>query len=220
MINWQIIDTVMLDMDGTLLDLHYDNHFWMIHLPKRYADIHNISVVESERQLHQQILSIKGTLNWYCLDYWSDNLELDIAELKKETQHKIKQRPHVDTFLSALKQSGKDIYLVTNAHRKGIDIKLSVTPIKPYFDDIISSHDYQHPKEDQAFWQMLHSQVDFDCERTLFIDDNLCVLNAAATYGIKHILGIHQPDSQKERVLSDVPAIHHFDEIMMGLDTK
>ena len=23
------VDTILLDMDGTLLDLHYDNHFWM-----------------------------------------------------------------------------------------------------------------------------------------------------------------------------------------------
>ena len=26
MINWQQIDTVFLDMDGTLLDLHFDNY--------------------------------------------------------------------------------------------------------------------------------------------------------------------------------------------------
>ena len=26
---WRDIDTVLLDMDGTLLDLHYDNHFWL-----------------------------------------------------------------------------------------------------------------------------------------------------------------------------------------------
>ncbi|HBT55971.1 MAG TPA: haloacid dehalogenase, partial [Pseudomonas sp.] len=33
MLNWNAIDTVLLDMDGTLLDLHFDNHFWLEHMP-------------------------------------------------------------------------------------------------------------------------------------------------------------------------------------------
>ena len=217
MINWQIIDTVLLDMDGTLLDLHYDNHFWQTHLPERYADIHNISIEESERQLYEHILALEGTLNWYCLDYWSNSLRVDIAKLKRETKHKIKERPYVDSFLKALKNSDKSVYLVTNSHPAGIEIKLAATNIAPYFDKIISSHQFQYPKEEQAFWHALSSHIAFDPERTLFIDDNLTVLNAAADFGIKHILGIHQPDSQKQRLLTDVPAIHHFDEIMIGL---
>src|SRR5688572_6670841 len=35
MIDWNAVDTVLLDMDGTLLDLHFDNYFWLTHLPKR-----------------------------------------------------------------------------------------------------------------------------------------------------------------------------------------
>ena len=218
MINWQTIDTVLLDMDGTLLDLHYDNHFWKTHLPQRYADIHNISLAESESKLYQQIMSLEGSLNWYCLDYWSESLQVDIPALKRETQHKIQQRPHVEAFLKALKASDKALYLVTNSHPKGTEIKLGATQIKPYFDKIISSHQFQHPKEDQAFWHALQEHSPFNPQRTLFIDDNLRVLNAATTYGIQHILGIHQPDSQSPRRLEDVPAIHHFDEIMAGLE--
>jgi putative hydrolase of the HAD superfamily len=217
MINWQSIDTVLLDMDGTLLDLHYDNHFWHTHLPKRYADINNISVEESEKKLHQHILSIEGTLNWYCLDYWSESLGLNIPELKLETKEKIQQRPHVDDFLQSLKKNNKAIFLVTNSHPDGLKIKLQETNIETYFDEIISSHQFQAPKEEHAFWEALSQKINFDCERTLFIDDNIQVLNTAVDFGIKHILGIHQPDSQQQRFISDVPAIHHFDEIMIGL---
>jgi len=217
MINWEKIDTVLLDMDGTLLDLHYDNHFWMTHLPERYAEIQKISVAESESLLYKHILELEGTLNWYCLDYWSGSLGIDIPALKKETQHKIKQRPHVDDFLKALKDNDKKIYLVTNSHPFGIELKFNQTNIEAYFDGVISSHQFQLPKEDQGFWLALAKHISFDPERTLFIDDNVTVLNAAVEFGIKHILGIHQPDSQKQRILSDVPAIHHFDEIMMGL---
>ncbi|MCP4043692.1 MAG: haloacid dehalogenase, partial [Gammaproteobacteria bacterium] len=34
-INWNSIHTVLLDMDGTLLDLHFDNQFWLEHVPLR-----------------------------------------------------------------------------------------------------------------------------------------------------------------------------------------
>ncbi|MCE3253013.1 MAG: nucleotidase, partial [Cellvibrio sp.] len=36
----------------------------------------------------------------------------------------------------------------------------------------------------------------------------------AKTFGIKYLLGIHQPDSKIERRMEQYPAIHHFDEIM------
>lgn len=42
MIDWSAIDTVLLDMDGTLLDLHFDNHFWQHHLPLRFAERHGL----------------------------------------------------------------------------------------------------------------------------------------------------------------------------------
>ena len=220
MINWNNIDTVLLDMDGTLLDLHYDNHFWMSHLPKRYAELHQLSQEDAERQLHAHILELEGTLNWYCLDYWSDSLGIDIPALKQETSDKIKQRPHVDEFLSALKNARKAIYLVTNSHPAGMALKFAHTHIETYFDSIISSHQFKIPKEELEFWQRLSKTIDFNPETTLFIDDNVTVLNTAVDFGIKHILGIHQPDSQRPRLLSDVPAIHHFDEIMMGLHRK
>jgi len=217
MMNWKKIDTVLLDMDGTLLDLHYDNHFWMKHLPKRYAEIQKISIEESERLLYKHILDLEGTLNWYCLDYWSESLGIDIPLLKKETKYKIKHRPYVIDFLSALRKNNKKIYLVTNSHPAGIQLKFEATDIEPYFDEVISSHQFRLPKEQQGFWQALSEHIIFEPERTLFIDDNISVLNAAVEFGIKHILGIHQPDSQKQRILRDVPAIHHFDEIMIGL---
>lgn len=36
MFNWKTIDTVLLDMDGTLLDLHFDNHFWLSLVPQEF----------------------------------------------------------------------------------------------------------------------------------------------------------------------------------------
>ena len=218
MINWQKITTVMLDMDGTLLDLHYDNHFWLTHLPRRFSQIHGLSLDQSKRQLYTHINALEGALNWYCLDYWSEQLQLDMVSLKKETRHKIKERPHTKAFLQALKQSEKTVYLVTNAHPDGVAIKFEQTGIAPFFDEVITSHQFQKPKEQLGFWQALAEDYHFDRNSTLFIDDNKTVLDTAERFGIKYILGIHQPDSQKARQLTGVAAIDDFDEIIDGLE--
>ncbi len=213
-INWNDIDTVMLDMDGTLLDLHFDNFFWLDHLPARYAQIHGLDLDSANRQLNQDIKNYEGTLQWYCLDFWSDKLQLDIPSLKREVMHKIQMRPHVGEFLTRLRALGKKVLLVTNAHPKSLGLKLEVTQIDQLLDVIVSSHEFSEPKESQRFWQQLQTREGFDPARTLFIDDTARILESAKTFGIKYLLGIHQPDSQQARRMEQFPAIEHFDEIM------
>ena len=93
MINWSDIDTVLLDMDGTLLDLHFDNFFWTEHLPRMYASHMRISEEESNARLQGHFTTGVGTLNWYCVDFWSHELGLDIENLKHEVSHLIAIRP-------------------------------------------------------------------------------------------------------------------------------
>lgn len=215
MINWEDIDTVLLDMDGTLLDLHFDTHFWLEHLPKRYASIHHCDIDATRSKIMACIEQQRGTLNWYCLDYWSKELQLDMQALKREIKHLIKMRPFVDDFLDQLQRSKKQLILVTNAHQQGLDIKLEHTGLARWFDHIIVSHDYQTPKEELLFWQRFSHDHPFDPERTLLIDDNQCVLKAAQQFGIKHLLTLLQPDSQQTiRDHTDFPGILHFDEIL------
>ncbi|HOP18299.1 MAG TPA: haloacid dehalogenase, partial [Gammaproteobacteria bacterium] len=71
MLDWNDIDTVLLDMDGTLLDLHFDNHFWLEHVPRRYAEARGIGLEESSRELMARYQDIQGTLEWYCVDHWT-----------------------------------------------------------------------------------------------------------------------------------------------------
>lgn len=213
-IDWQQIDTVLLDMDGTLLDLHFDNYFWLELLPVEYARSKQITVEQARDFLLGYFQKIEGTLNWYCLDHWSETLQLDMTQLKREIQHKIKIRPHVEGFLTALRALNKKLVLITNAHQDSLSLKLEVTQINRWLDVVISSHEFKTPKEEQEFWHQLTAVEQFDPERTLFIDDTVRVLKAAETFGIRHLLCIHQPDSQQPRKIQDYPAIHHFDEIM------
>ncbi|MDX2348936.1 MAG: GMP/IMP nucleotidase [Porticoccus sp.] len=214
-IDWNNIDTVLLDMDGTLLDLHFDNFFWLTHLPKRYAEHHNLCPNKATRELHGRFNDKRGTLDWYCLEYWSKELSVNIRQLKEEIDHLIQERPFVLEFLQQLGASGKQRVLVTNAHPLSLELKLSATGIGGLLDHIYSSHEFGQPKESQLFWQALAEQQHFDPSRTLFIDDSIDVLHSAQQFGIAHLLGINQPDSkQAPRTIDEFQTITHFDEIL------
>lgn len=216
-LDWAGIDTVLLDMDGTLLDLHYDSYFWLDHLPARLAQLRGQPESSVREQLLTHIRAIEGTLDWYCLDYWATQLQVDIMALKEEIKHKIQVRPHVAEFLQLTRQLGKKVVLITNSHPKGLSLKLEVTALDRWLDLIISSHEFNEPKEAQAFWHALVAREPFNPARALFVDDTVRVLDSARDFGIGHLLGIHQPDSQTPRRLEGYPAIDHFDELFPSL---
>ena len=192
---WAQIDTVLLDMDGTLLDLHFDNFFWLNYMPQYYANKNGLSREEADAYLNPLLASYTGQLKWYCVEFWSKTLDLPIKQMKRDTSDLIDLRANADRFLAALKQADKHCVLVTNAHRDSLQIKLEKVHLEPLLDVIISSHDYGYPKEDQRFWQSLSEQIDYQPERSLFIDDSLPVLRSAQRYGIGHLRAVLQPDS-------------------------
>lgn len=212
--DWQEIDTVLLDMDGTLLDLHYDNYFWFTHLPQKYAEHYSMTPEAALAELNKTYVGMRGTLDWYCLDFWTEHTGMPVVELKRDVAAKIGFRPHVNNFLTQLRGMGKRLVIVTNSHRAGVDLKMEHTGLDAYVDRIISSHDYREPKESQAFWDHLHANEPFDKTRTLLIDDSESVLESAHDWGIRWLLTIFSPDSQREPVTgSRFPGIHHFDEL-------
>lgn len=215
MINWPEIDTVFLDMDGTLLDLHFDNYFWQVHVPLRYSQKNGISEQASREELVPKFAGMSGTMQWYCVDYWSEELELDIAALKHEVQHLIAVHPYVEAFLRRLRSIGKRVVLLTNAHRKSIDLKMQRTGLEPYFDTIFSAHRIGSPKESNRFWRELEELQDFARQRTLLIDDSLPVLRAARDYGLRHLLAVRKPDSRAgDKHTEEFAAFDSFLDIM------
>ncbi len=190
--------TLLLDMDGTLLDLYFDTHFWMEHLPKHYAKKHNISEEKSITVVHKILNNMQGTLQWYCIDYWSEVFDMSIAELKQEVSHLIQVHPFVIDFLKKAQAQNKRIFLITNAHPKVIEMKMKLTNLEVYFDKIISSHNLGIAKEHDGFWQAVEKKITFDKQNTYFFDDSLTVLTQAKNYGLQSI-AISKPSSQLEK---------------------
>jgi putative hydrolase of the HAD superfamily len=187
-------------------------------VPQKYAQKHQLSIAEAKQQLVPQFKTMEGKLEWYCLDYWSKELQLDIASLKAEIAGLIAVLPHVMDFLDALKASGRQVLLVTNAHRNSLDLKMEKTCLQPFFDAIVCAHDFGLAKEQPGFWQLLQQQYLFDKQRTLLVDDSLAVLNSAKQFGIVHLLTISKPDSQRPvKTISQYPAIEDFRQLMQSL---
>lgn len=201
-IKWENIETVLLDMDGTLLDLHFDNHFWLTHVPLCYAEKHGLSHDEAHQHLMCRYSEARGRLDWYCVDFWTRELSLDIEQLKYDIAEKISIRPDVESFLSWLNKNNKRVVLVTNAHPASLNLKMDRTKLHVHFDKIINAHEMGLAKENEGFWEKLQQLEPYMKARTMLIDDNLEVLDSAHEYGIAHCLGIQQPDSQGDVVSS------------------
>lgn len=215
MIDWTNIRSVFLDMDGTLLDLHFDNHFWREHVPLRYAELHGMDTEAAKTELYSRFRKMEGTMEWYCVDYWSRELGLDIALLKAEVEHLIAVHPHVPAFLEAVRRAGKRVVLVTNAHMKSLALKMERTQLAGHFDAVICAHDFGRPKENPTFWQQLQAREPFDPQHTVLVDDSLSVLRSAQRYGIRYLLAVYRPDTKDEpRDVTEFPALNSFLEIM------
>ena len=159
-----------------------------------------------------------GQLKWYCLDFWSAELKIPVRELKLETADLIALRPDADTFLAAIKNAGKRVILITNAHRDSLSLKLERIELAPYFERLISSHDYGFPKESSQFWDALHADIGFDPARSLFIDDTLPILRSARDFGVRHLLAVKQPDSKKgPKDTEEFAALEDYRELLEGL---
>lgn len=216
--DWSVIDDVMLDMDGTLLDLHFDSHFWLEYVPQKYADENGMTYESAREELLGRYKEAEGTLEWYCVDHWSRKLGLDIALLKEEVDHLIAVHPFVVDFLEMVKQAGKRTILVTNAHQKSLALKMKKTRLDHHFDEIVSAHQLGYPKETQEFWACLHAQLPFDPSKTLFVDDSINVLASARRYGIANVVAVLKPDTtEPERMLDGFDGILDFKELLDGL---
>lgn len=214
-VDWSRVDHVLLDMDGTVLDLAFDNHFWGEVVPQAYAESLGVPVDGARAVLDPHFEALRGTLAWYSLAHWSALTGLDLVSLKRGHRDRIAPIPGADDFLRALQRSGRRPWLVTNADPSVLDIKMLHTGIEDRFEHLISSHALGAPKEEAVFWERLRERYPHQPARTLFVDDSPPVLAAARAAGIGQVVGIRWPDSGRPpRDVPGVPSVDRLGELL------
>ena len=212
---WDRVSTVLLDMDGTLLDLRFDNYFWLELVPQEFAKARGIDVAAAKRELEPRFAAMQGMLQWYCTDHWSSVLELDIVALKESAREHIRFLPGAEQFLERLRATGRRVILVTNAHHHTLDVKARRTGIHAMVDEMRSSHSLGVPKEHPEFWPRFSVHHAFDTAETLFVDDSLPVLRNARAHGIAQVFAIAKPDSTLPvRTIDEFPAVEAIAELL------
>lgn len=218
MINWQSIDTLLLDMDGTVLDLAFDNYFWLELLPQHIAQRQGISLGAAREIMNAHTARALGSLQWYCIDHWSALLDLDVARIKHGMRHRIAYLPGALPFLAAARAAGLRLIVVTNAHPQTLAIKLRQTHLDRHVDAVYSSHAFGRPKESAEFWQGFEQASGVQRGRAVLIDDSAPVVSAARAQGLAGAVTIARPDSSRpRRTISDGPSIDALGDLLGSL---
>lgn len=214
-VDFDAIDTVLLDLDGTLLDLAFDNYIWLERIPRDWALRQGVTHEAALRSLAPRFKAVEGTLDWYDIDYWSRELAVDVAAVHREERARIAWLPGARQLLAGLRARGKRLVLLTNAHPATLAIKDEVTAVRACFDAAWSSHSFGAPKEDPRFWQGVRAAERFDPARSLFVDDSLPVLHAAREAGIARVIAVRRPDTSRAlREHHEFPAVDHIADLL------
>lgn len=195
-INWAEIDDVLLDMDGTLLDRHFDNFFFEEELPRRYAALQGLPFEESRDRLMAMYRSVEGELAWTDLHYWTERVGIDVVAMHKELDHLIGFLPGAEPFLMEVRLRGKRITILTNAHASGVEVKTAKTGLDRYVDRIVDAAEVGYLKMRSEYWPTCQKLVGFDPARALFVDDDEGCLHAAQRFGLARIFHSAKSSSQ------------------------
>ena len=216
-LNWDQIADVLLDMDGTLLDRHFDNFFFEEELPRRYAAIHRLSFETSRERLMAMYRSVEGELAWTDLEYWSGRVGIDVVAMHQELQHMIGFLPGAEEFLKTVRTRGKRIIVLTNAHHTGVAVKSAKTGLDRYVDRIVDAFEVGYLKMRPEYWPACRKLVGFDPGRSLYVDDDESCLTAAEQYGIAHVIHSAKSSSQLPAVNSvNFMSIFHLAGLLNG----
>ena len=182
----------LIDLDGVILDTKYDNFFWQEYIPKVYAEKNNITLSDAINFTHSLFYYKKKTKDWYDITYWSNILDIDIAkEKEKETNmDRICLKDGSLDILDKLKSKGKELFLITNAHRITLNIKLKKFDISKYFSEMVCSHELGYVKEDIQFWHILRLKLKLDYKYSVLVEDTFDNINSAYHAGLNNFVYI------------------------------
>ena len=200
---------MLVDMDGVILDNTYDNNFWQNQIPGVISKNKNISFEDAKRLAVQIFNYKKNTKDWYDVDYWSNMLNVDIEAEKRSSISfdRIQLYEGVTETLNKLKDNFR-LILITNAHRKTLNIKLEKYDLNPYFENMICAHELHYVKENIQLWYMLKSRFKLDYTKTLLIEDTINNIKVGLSAGISQAVYLGDENYEDSKKILKLPSIN------------
>ena len=99
--------------------------------------------------------SVEGELAWTDLHYWTQRVGIDVVAMTKELDHMIGFLCGAEEFLQHLRQLGKRVTIVTNAHESGVAIKVAKTGLDRHVDRIVNAFEVGYLKMRPEYWPQL-----------------------------------------------------------------
>jgi HAD superfamily hydrolase (TIGR01549 family) len=171
--------SISFDLDGTLTTHRFAEGVWHEALPLCISQQRGISFSSAKKMCMDAYGCVgESSIEWYQLTYWLDFFDLkDISResLIFDNISKISLFDDVIPCLRQLKTDGYSLIMFSNASRDFLDIEVSYSNLKPYFDTVISlSDDWGMVKSDPSAFERLQAligteiihigdHVSFDC---------------------------------------------------------
>ncbi len=220
-------DTILFDLDDTLIDFS-GNEFKAL---EEATAKHGIELTEDMFQAYRminrelwnnmekgiytkkEILSLRFDLFFVQTGTFGDASQLNHDYLIAMGRHAKKNDGIVET-LEVLKEAGVRVALVTNGAEMAQKIKLAVTGLDDYFEDIYISDITGFAKPDVKFFGFVEEAMGgFDKSKTMIVGDGLASdIQGGINYGISTCWYNHHKTTNESAIKPDY-VIEHMSEI-------
>jgi len=99
---------ISFDVDGTLVDLEYNDLIWFKEIPELVAKKKKVSFEKSLKYVSEEYIKLgEHNLNWYDINYWITYFKLEVSPKKilEKYESQVKIFPEVIPLLEELKKN-------------------------------------------------------------------------------------------------------------------
>ena len=205
----------LFDLDGTLVDSMPVYGVTMV----RFLDERNIKYSDNIREIVTP-LGYMGTAEYFKELGVAMSVEEIVAalkeEIKKEYENNIPAKKNVVSTLTALKNRGARLNVLSASPREFITCCLRRLGVLNLFENVWSSDDFNTKKTDPQIYKQAAQRLGVSTEEIIFLDDNYTALKTAKSAGM-HVYGVYDETSKNReedmRLLSE-KYIKDFSELL------
>lgn len=166
---------ISFDMDGTLVDSEFTDWVWGHGIPNLYAEKSGLSFEAAKTFVEGEYRKVgEGAIEWYDIKYWFKFFQLDKnwESLMNNYVDKINVYKDVNHILDRLRDQ-YPLILTSNAGREFIDIEMSATGLRRYFDRMFSAtSDFQLVKKTGNFYQRICEVLEAEPREIVHVGDH------------------------------------------------